>query len=58
MLRSIDAAIMRVIDSSIMPRVVTANVNATTMMLAEKLSDRILGRDPAAPSTGPVDQGD
>lgn len=42
---------LRVVDSSIMPRVVTANLNATTMMLAEKLSDRIRGREPLAPST-------
>jgi hypothetical protein len=47
---------LRVVDSSIMPRIVTANLNATTMMLAEKLSDRIRGRDPIAPWTAPVHQ--
>jgi choline dehydrogenase-like flavoprotein len=35
---------LRVVDASIMPRVVTANLNAAVMMMAEKLSDRILGR--------------
>jgi choline dehydrogenase len=37
---------MRVIDASIMPRVVTANLNAAVMMMAEKVADRILGRPP------------
>jgi choline dehydrogenase len=41
---------MRVVDASIMPRVVTANLSATIMMMAEKLSHRILGKAPLAPS--------
>src|SRR5258705_2388316 len=37
---------MRIVDASIMPRVVTANLNAAVMMMAERVADRILGRPP------------
>ncbi|MGR9459412.1 choline dehydrogenase (plasmid) [Rhizobium leguminosarum] len=35
---------MRIVDASIMPRCVTANLSASIMMMAEKISDRILGK--------------
>ena len=45
---------LRIADSSVFPTITNGNLNAPTIMVAEKAADIIRGRDPLPPSNAPV----
>ena len=48
--RVIGVDALRVADSSVFPRITNGNLNGPSILVGEKMSDHILGRDPLPPA--------
>ena len=48
---------LRIVDASVMQRIITAYTHAATLMIAEKAADLALGNPPLAPLHVPVYRG-
>ena len=53
-LRVIGVEGLRVADTSVIPLITTGNLNAPAIMIGEKASDMILGREPLPASNAPA----